>query len=287
MNLSWDKRVEKRISESKNCICMGMDPVMERIPLDGVPEQKLEKFYLDIFDEMQKRNVFPAAVKPNSAYYESISVDALKILQNFIGICEELGILVILDAKRGDIGKSSLAYARAAFDVFGADCVTVSPYMGKDSLNPFLEYKQGKGVYALLRTSNPGAADFQDDRLENGTSFHQDVAQKYIEWDNGNLGAVVGATSPQELEEITRFFCEQNHEIPFLIPGVSVAGVPGQQGGEATEVLSRLKAGGSKRNIHLLNSSSGLNYAWQAKNEPERFAPACIDALDSMIQTLS
>ena len=219
--------LEKRIAECGNPVCMGMDPVLDLIPLEGTPEEKVKRFYFEILEEILRRGVSPAVIKPNSAYYECISIDALRVLQDIIKVYQSAGIPSILDAKRGDIGKSSAAYARAAFDVFGADAVTVSPWMGSDSVAPFLPQGGFKGVYALLRTSNKGAADFQDLKTKEGSTAFYAVAEKLMAWDNGNLGAVVGATHPEELEAITRFFVEHNHEIPFLIPGVSIPGVPG------------------------------------------------------------
>jgi orotidine-5'-phosphate decarboxylase len=260
--IPFTDRLETRIKNAGNCICMGMDPVLSLIPIEGTPAEVILEFYMKILEEMDAQKLYPAAVKPNSAYYECLGIDALRTLQTLIEEYKKRDVLVILDAKRGDIGKSSQAYADAAFSVYHADSVTVSPYMGSDSVKPFLQDPH-LGVYTLLRTSNKGAADFQDVLTADNTPFYQVVAQKLLEWDNGNLGAVVGATNPQELEKITSWFCSQNAEIPFLIPGVSVSGVPGQQGGDAKTVLSAIKNGGSERNIHLLNSSSGLSYAWQ------------------------
>lgn len=283
---TFSSQLEARIEKCGNPICMGMDPVLDLMPIDGSPEEKIKRFYFEILEEIVRRGIAPAVVKPNSAYYECISIDALKVLQDLIKAYEREGMPTILDAKRGDIGKSSAAYATAAFDVFGASAVTVSPWMGSDSVEPFLKNQVSKGVYTLLRTSNKGAADFQDLPLTEGHQAFYGVAKKLIEWDNGNLGAVVGATHPEELERITRFFVEQNHEIPFLIPGVSIPGVPGGQGGDAASVLKAIRNGGGKRRFHVLNSSSGLNFAWQAKGKPESFAISCVDALERLVDSL-
>jgi len=260
-----------------------MDPVLELMPVPGnSPEDKIRRFYLEILEELVRRNVKPAVVKPNSAYYECVSIGAMAVLAELIGAYAGEGMPVILDAKRGDIGKSSAAYAKAAYDIYGAQAVTVSPWMGSDSVGPFLQSSPGKGVYALLRTSNKGAADFQDLPICDAGKAFEAVADKLIAWDNGDLGAVVGATNPGELENITRYFVSRGHEIPFLIPGVSIPGVPGQQGGDAKTVLAAIRSGGGKRNFHVLNSSSGLNFAWQAGGKPEKFAIACADALERL-----
>ena len=155
-------RLEQRIAKCGNPVCMGMDPVLKLIPLEGTPEDRIKRFYSDILECCLKRNVQPAVVKPNSAYYECVSVQSMLVLQQLIADYRSAGIPVILDAKRGDIGKSSAAYANAAYDVYRADAVTVSPWMGADSVGPFIRENSENGAYVLLRTSNKGAHDFQD-----------------------------------------------------------------------------------------------------------------------------
>ena len=287
-------RLEQRIAACGNPVCMGMDPVLKLIPLEGTPEDKIKRFYSDILECCAKRNVFPAVVKPNSAYYECVSVQAMLVLQQLIADYRSAGIPVILDAKRGDIGKSSAAYANAAYDVYGADAVTVSPWMGTDSVSPFIRENSENGAYVLLRTSNKGAHDFQDMNVLRGddprdvASAFYSVADKIVEWDDGKgyLGAVVGATHPEELEQITADCVAKKHEIPFLIPGVSIPGVPGGQGGDAKTVLNAIANGGGKRKFHVLNSSSGLNFAWQRNNTPANFANDCVDALERLADSL-
>lgn len=289
--MKFSDRLEARIQECGNPICLGMDPKLSLMPVERKhanvhsEEEKIRFFYMDILEECAKRNVKPAVVKPNSAYYERISIQGMQVLHDLIAAYKGEGIPVVLDAKRGDIGKSSAAYADAAFNVYGADAVTVSPWMGKDSVGPFLEHPANGGVYALLRTSNKGAADFQDLPVEGSTAFFA-VAKKLIEWDNGNLGAVVGATHPEELERITAFFAAAGHEIPFLIPGVSIPGVPGGQGGDAKTVLQAIANGGGKRKFHVLNSSSGLNFAWQRTGKEAEYASACVDAIESLAEAI-
>jgi orotidine-5'-phosphate decarboxylase len=287
-------RLEQRIAACGNPVCMGMDPVLKLIPLEGTPEDKIKRFYSDILECCAKRNVFPAVVKPNSAYYECVSVQAMLVLQQLIADYRSAGIPVILDAKRGDIGKSSAAYANAAYDVYGADAVTVSPWMGTDSVSPFIRENSENGAYVLLRTSNKGAHDFQDMNVLRGddprdvASAFYSVADKIVEWDDGKgyLGAVVGATHPEELEQITAYCVAKKHEIPFLIPGVSIPCVPGGQGGDAKTVLNAIANGGGKRKFHVLNSSSGLNFAWQRNNTPANFANDCVDALERLADSL-
>lgn len=287
-------RLEQRIAKCGNPVCMGMDPVLKLIPLEGTPEDRIKRFYSDILECCLKRNVQPAVVKPNSAYYECVSIQAMLVLQQLIADYRSAGIPVILDAKRGDIGKSSAAYANAAYDVYRADAVTVSPWMGADSVGPFIRENSENGAYVLLRTSNKGAHDFQDmsvvrsdDPRDIASAFYS-VADKIMEWDGslGYLGAVVGATHPEELEQITAYCVSHKHEIPFLIPGVSIPGVPGGQGGDAKTVLNAIANGGGKRKFHVLNSSSGLNFAWQRNDTPANYANDCVDALERLADSL-
>jgi orotidine-5'-phosphate decarboxylase len=284
--MAFSVLLESRIGVCKNPICFGLDPVLSLIPAEASsPEDKIRKFYFDILEEFLKRNAMPAVAKPNSAYYECVSIGAMQVLAEIIATYRREGILVILDAKRGDIGKSSEAYAKAAFDVYGANAVTVSPWMGNDSVKPFL--REENGVYVLLRTSNAGAMDFQDLKLaDGGKKVYKAVAEKILEWDNGGIGAVVGATNTHELAEIANFFSSKKKEIPFLIPGISIPGVPGGQGGDAKEVMNVLKEGGFKKNIHVLNSSSGLGYAWQVSGKSSNYASACADALERLVEAI-
>lgn len=293
--MSFHSKLEERIAKCGNPICLGMDPVLKLIDpciATGSAEDKIKRFYSEILECCIKRNVQPAVVKPNSAYYECVSIQALLVLQQLIADYRSAGVPVILDAKRGDIGKSSAAYANAAYDVFGADAVTVSPWMGSDSVNPFLRAGTENGAYVLLRTSNKGAHDFQDMRVigsddprDVNEAFYQ-VADKIMEWDadNGYFGAVVGATHPEELEKITAYTVAHKHEIPFLIPGVSIPGVPGGQGGDAKTVLTAIANGGSKHKFHVLNSSSGLNFAYQRSGKAENYANECVDALEKLAE---
>ena len=261
---------------------MGLDPVLDKIPLEGKPEYRIKKFYSDILEALIKRSVFPAAVKPNIAFYEGVGLDCLWILKELVADYRREGMLVILDAKRGDIGKTSGAYAQMAFEVYGADAVTVHPYMGSDSVRPFQEASSDQGVYVLVRTSNPSATDFEDVMTAQGHPLYLEVAHKVAEWNDGNLGAVVGATSPRELETLLQFWKKAKADIPCLIPGISLPGVEGGQGGSARDILEVIKASGSDPRLHLINSSSGLNYAYQ-KFSGEHYAKAACIALEELI----
>jgi orotidine-5'-phosphate decarboxylase len=264
MAKTYAERVAQRVREAGNPVCVGMDPVAKKIPGDGPLEERIKRFYSNLLDAMLARDLLPAAVKPNMAYYEGVSLACLQVLQDLIRAFRDAGALVILDAKRGDIASTSGAYARSAFQVFGADAVTAAPYMGIDTIKPFQDESQGQGIYVLVRTSNPSAKDFQELRVgPEGEPLYRVVASKLADWNDGNLGAVVGATAPRELRELLSYWKGRGREVPVLIPGIAVAGVAGGQTGSVAEVYQAIRDAGSDASLHLINSSSGINYAYE------------------------
>ena len=268
-----------RAKKAKSIVCMGMDPVIEKIQIKGDTCQVIEEFYLDILKEMKKRDSYPAIIKPNIAYFEQYGFDGLNALKTIISQYKSSGIPTLLDAKRGDIGKTSTAYAKSVFEFWDSDAVTIAPYMGSDSVEPFIEWcDQEKGVYILCRTSNKGAVDLQDLKVD-GVPVYMKLAENIIRWHKPGVGAVVGATYLEELEEISRFFVESKKEIPLLIPGV------GSQGGSAGEVVEVLKKTNNDILIHRINSSSGINYAYIEKNTSD-YATAAVDALETLNQDI-
>jgi orotidine-5'-phosphate decarboxylase len=292
MSVTYRQRLLARTRLTGNTLCVGIDPVLKKLPpSDEKPVDRVRRFYADLLEAMVRRGIAPAAVKPNSAYFEALGLETLSILPTIIREYREAGMLVILDAKRGDISTSSGAYADAAFDTFGADAVTVAPYMGSDSLGPFQDAAakrgEGQGIYVLVRTSNPGARDFQELTVDLGHGerlpLYRVVARQVAAWDRGDLGAVVGATAPGELESLVTFWRGLGNEIPMLIPGISVGGIG--QGGDITEVVRAIRNAGGDPALHLLNSSSGVNYAY------ERFpaltpAEASVKAIEEVFTAL-
>ena len=271
--MSYVDDLRERSKNVKSIVCMGIDPVIEKIPIKGEPRQVIEGFYLDILKEMNKRDSYPAVIKPNIAYFEQYGFDGLNALKTIISQYKSSGIPTLLDAKRGDIGKTSTAYAKSVFEFWDSDAVTIAPYMGTDSVEPFIERcEDGKGVYILCRTSNKGAADLQDLKVD-GIPVYMKLAENILKWHRPGVGAVVGATYLEELEEISRFFVESKKEVPLLIPGV------GSQGGSAGEVVEVVKKTESDILIHRVNSSSGINYAYIEKNTSD-YATAAVDALE-------
>lgn len=283
------QRLKARTSLLGHAVCVGMDPVAKKIPGEGGIALRIERFYMQMLEAMDKAGVHPAAVKPNIAYFEAHGLDCLSVLMRLITECQERGILVILDAKRGDIGTTSEAYARAAFEVYGADAVTVAPYMGWDTVRPFIEVSQAQGIYVLVRTSNPSARDFQELWVKDGDlapeRLYRRVAAKLVEWNNDNLGAVVGATVPSELTELLEFWKGHGQELPLLIPGIAVKGVSGGQGGDAHAVVQAMRKAGSDPLLHLITSSSGINYAYE-KFPSLTPAQASVQALKDLITEL-
>ncbi len=285
--MKYSEKVLQRTRACGNTVCVGMDPVLKKIPGTGSPVDRIKRFYLDMLEAMDAKRMLPAAVKPNMAYYEALGLDCLLVLKDLITACKQLGILVVLDAKRGDIASTSGAYATMAFDVFGADAVTVAPYMGLDTVKPFQDVAEGQGIYVLVRTSNPSAKDFQDlVVMPEGVPLYRKVAQKLGEWNDGNLGAVIGATAPRELRDLLSGWKSQGQEIPVLIPGIAIAGVSGGQTGSVAEVYQAIREAGSESGLHLINSSSGINYASE-KFPGLKPAEASVRALEELMEEIA
>lgn len=285
--MTYAEKVSARVKEAGNPVCVGMDPVLKKIPGDGPAEERIKRFYSAMLDAMLARDLLPAAVKPNIAFYEGISLACLQVLQDLIRAFRDAGVLVILDAKRGDIASTSGAYAHSAFHVFGADAVTAAPYMGIDTIKPFQDAAKGHGTYVLVRTSNPSARDFQDLPVgPGGIPLYRKVAEKLADWNDGSLGAVVGATAPQELRELLSYWKGRGREVPVLIPGIAIAGVSGGQTGSVAEVYQAIREAGSDASLHLINSSSGINYAYE-KHKDLQPAEASVAALQDLCEEIA
>jgi orotidine-5'-phosphate decarboxylase len=239
---------------NQSYLCVGLDPEAGKLPAGVGVEEFCKAIIKATYDLV-------CAYKPNIAFFEALGAEGWGTLKRVLETVPK-NIPIILDAKRGDIGNTAKAYARAAFDELGADAVTVNPYMGFDSLEPFIEY-QHKGVFVLCRTSNPGAADFQS--LDcGGKPLYQVVADKVESWNKyGNLGLVVGATQPDELKAIR----DAHSRLPLLIPGV------GAQGGSLE--LS-VKYGNTGDGLGIINVSRQVIYA---SNGPDFAAAARSSAL--------
>lgn len=238
-------------------VSLGLDPVIEEMPIKkGTEAEKIFSFYESILNSIVKHKVYPGAVKPNYAFYAQYGLSGIEALSKIIKIYKAEKIPVILDVKRGDISKTALAYAKECFEFFKADSVTLAPYMGYDSISPFIESYPDKGYYILNKTSNKSSKDIQDILLNNSKPVYMHVAEKILDWYHPGIGAVIGATFVSELADICKIFNSSGKEIPLLIPGV------GTQGGKLEDIIPVLKQT-SDIKIHRINSSSQINYAYK------------------------
>jgi orotidine-5'-phosphate decarboxylase len=261
--LAWASR------KNRSLLCVGLDTDAALLP-EGVGVYEFNKAIIDVTADLV------CAYKPNIAFYEALGnagLDALKRTREYIGS----EIPVIIDAKRGDIGNTAAAYARSLFDHYNFDATTASPYLGFDSLEPFIKYKN-RGIIILCRTSNPGAADLQSLMVKVGNAhrpLYEVVAEKVNNWNvNGNLGLVVGATYPEELKIIRQKY----PEIPLLIPGV------GSQGGELQTTVQYGADAGRCRTI--INSSRQILYASKGKDFASAARKAAKDLRDRINEIL-
>ncbi|WP_049981612.1 orotidine-5'-phosphate decarboxylase [Halolamina rubra] len=235
-----------RIDAVDSVVSVGLDADPDRIPefLDDrdLPRWAFNRRIIDATHE------HAACYKPNAAFYED--ADGWRALRETVAYAHGKGVPVLLDAKRGDIGNTARQYAEVLEEV---DAITVNPYMGGDSLQPFLA-EADAGVFVLCRTSNPGGADLQDLELASGEPLYERVAALADTWnEHGNVGLVVGATAPEELETVREIV----PEIPFLVPGV------GAQGGDAEAAVEHGLAAreGAGVDVGLVNSSRGIIFA--------------------------
>ncbi|MGB5707492.1 MAG: orotidine-5'-phosphate decarboxylase [Arenicellales bacterium] len=247
LNIAWRKR--------NSLLCVGLDPDPDKIPSSIVGSDRLYLFNQKIIDATAP---WVCAFKPQIAYYSAVGAEH-ELAQTIDYIHKHHpGVPVILDAKRGDIGATATMYAREAFERYHADAVTVNPYMGGDTLEPFLSYAD-KGVVILCRTSNPGSGDIQALETPEG-SIASLVARMAVErWNkNDNVALVVGATYPAQIAEIRKLV----GDMPLLIPGI------GAQGGDLQQVLdSGLDQAGYGL---MINASRSIIYAGQAKDFAQR-----------------
>jgi len=231
-------------------LCVGLDPVMERLPAVVLDEEEPLVAFCQAIIEATADLV--CAYKPNLAFWLAEGVRGLAALKTVLEAVPQ-DIPVILDAKFGDVGHTAAAYARFAFGRLGVDAVTATPYLGLDSLRPFLEHAD-RGVFLLARTSNPSAPDVQD-RPVGRRLLYEQVAWLATQWDAempGTCGLVVGATYPQELARLRA----QAPTLPFLIPGV------GAQGGSLEGAVAY---GPTADGVGpVINSSRGILYASHA-----------------------
>ncbi len=289
--MSFDRLI-KNIQEKQNPTVAGLDPKLDYIPdyireaaysrygktLEGAAEA-LYEFNKGLIDALY--DIVPA-VKPQAAYYEMYGWQGVRILERTISYAKQKGMFVITDGKRNDIGTTMEAYAKAHLGVteiegqtvtsFGADALTVNGYLGSDGIRPLLEIckNDDKGIFVLVKTSNPSSGQLQDRTLDDGLTVYRTMGNLCEEWgslvmgtaDYSGVGAVVGATYPQQLAELRKAL---PHTF-FLVPGY------GAQGGGAKDVAPAFDENG---NGAVINSSRGIMCAWKKENaDPKDYAQA-------------
>ena len=300
------RQLIENIQKTKAPICVGLDPMLSYVPehiqaaafeqygetLEGAAEA-IWQFNKEIVDHTF--DLIPA-VKPQIAMYEQFGIEGLKVYKRTVDYCKEKGLVVIGDAKRGDIGSTSAAYATGhigsvqvgskTYSGFDTDFLTVNPYLGTDGVKPFVDVcnSHDRGLFVLVKTSNPSSGEFQD-RLIDGRPLYEWVAEKVVEWGNAsmdgdysNVGAVVGATYP-EMSRILRNLMPHTY---FLVPGY------GAQGGTAEDLKHCFNKDGLGA---VVNSSRGIIAAYKQekykKFGTEHFAEASRQAVMDMVADIN
>jgi len=261
--MNFADRLTDAVDRKGTPALVGIDPRYEMLPAElrkgDAPDRAAKAEAIGEFAARVIDVVAPLvpAVKPNLAFFEACGWEGYRAFLRTVEHARGRGLLVIADAKRGDIGSTAKAYADAVFLEAGADAVTLSPWLGRDSLDPFFEYaSEGRGFFLLVKTSNPSSADLQDLERKEGAVFEAAAdlvagwgAEFVGECGLSAVGAVVGATFPEQAAALRR----RMPETPFLLPGYGV------QGGKAETLKSAFAADGSGA---LVNSSRGINFAF-------------------------
>jgi len=261
MTADFFERVADRIESTGSVVSVGLDPDPDRLPafLDDhdLPRWAFNRRIIDATHE------HAAAFKPNAAFYED--PDGWRALEETVAYAHGKDVPFLLDAKRADIGNTTRQYAQVLDTV---DAITVNPYMGRDSLQPFLDHAE-KGVFVLCRTSNEGGKHIQDHELADGGTVYEHVARLASTWnEHDNVGLVVGATTPDELESVRELVTD----LPFLVPGV------GAQGGDAEAAVEHGLTTREGRDVGLVNSSRGIIFAGEKATSEEAYFRAAGDA---------
>lgn len=299
MKSSFAERLTAAIQDKESCLVVGLDPILERLPpetfsiigarasggegLTARASAAIGIFLAKVIDIVSDLAV---AVKPNTAFFERYGAAGWDCLRQVCASASRAGLLVILDAKRGDIGHTAEAYAEGLLgghpDTPGpfVDAVTLNPYLGTDSMQPYLRrvVEAGKGVFALVRTSNPSAAEIQDLNVD-GKPLHLHVAGLVARWGSGlaepgdwsSVGAVVGATSPQMAASIRSVLPNAY----LLVPGV------GAQGGKPEDLRPYFMPDGLGA---VVNASRSILFAYEGRSEPwpESIRRACAETREAL-----
>ena len=279
---TFGDRLAEAVERKRSQLLVGLDPVTELLPLELAGEAQLgraeaadacERFCRGVIDAVAQ---YAVGVKPQLAFFEALGADGMRALENVCSYARTAGLIVVADAKRGDIGSTARAYASAYLaaredGVPLADAMTVNPYLGSDSVEPFLAAcrRDGAGIFFLVKTSNEGAADIQDFELSDGRPLWQHVARLVAEWgedligDRGlsSAGAVVGATYPRAVGDARRLL----PRAVLLLPGI------GAQGAGPADVARAFTSGPASA---LVAASRSILYAYRESDEDWRAAVA-------------
>jgi orotidine-5'-phosphate decarboxylase len=255
--MRYSDRLQQRILQTGSRLCVGLDPR----PGDG-GASAARSFLNQVIEETAP---FAAAFKPNMAYFEAMGIEGIRLLEELLAGMPS-GIPVILDAKRSDIGETQKYYAQGYFAGWNVDAVTLNPFLGYDSIEPFLDW-EGKGVYLLAVTSNPGSADFQRRRLDDGRSVFELVAdlgkRACEEGRRTDVGYVVGLTNAADV-------LEKIPDAPLLVPGL------GAQGGDLASLASAARNAPDVINVSrgILYAGDDLGFAGRAQEWAAKIAAA-------------
>lgn len=257
-----------RMDEKQSCLCVGLDPDPELIPaICGSGVMGMEQFCLEI---ISATHPYAIAYKPNLAFFEQYGAEGWESLKRIISHVPD-DCLVIADAKRGDIGNTALRYAKAVFEDLNAGAITVAPYMGRDSVEPFIKGFEDRWTILLALTSNAGAEDFE---FHGDPPLFERVLEKAQAWGSPDeLMFVIGATRPEFLKRAR----ELAPDSCFLVPGV------GAQGGDLAAVM---EAGWTNRGRLIINSSRGIIYASGADNFAEAAKMAAASLQEDMARIM-
>jgi orotidine-5'-phosphate decarboxylase len=263
-------RLIETVERKRTCVVVGLDPQLDSLPSDlREKARRSTAGAADAILEFNRRVIgavadHAVAVKPQSAFYEALGWEGVRAFAETIRAARDRGLLVIADVKRGDIGSTAEAYAQGHLDLLQADAVTVNPYLGTDGIAPFIKRaKEGKGIFVLVKTSNPSSVELQDlDAC--GAKVHEKVAELVERWGGecrgesgySAVGAVVGATFPAAAEKLRRLM---PHAL-FLVPGY------GAQGATADDCRPCFDAHGRGA---IVNSSRGIIFAWRRLDQAQ------------------
>ncbi|MEZ4700347.1 MAG: orotidine-5'-phosphate decarboxylase [Rhodothermales bacterium] len=268
--MTFARKLTLAQENKRSLLCIGLDPDLPKLPdalrRSHTPAEAIVAFNAAIIEATKP---YASAYKINFAFYEAFGAAGWEALEKTRRLLPD-DTIAIADAKRGDIGNSAQFYARSVFEDLGFDACTVSPYMGGDSVEPFLQFP-GKAIFILARTSNPGGADLQELEVD-GEKLYLRTARLASQWDGrwpGEAGLVVGASDAGPVRAIR----EACPSLPFLIPGI------GAQGGDARSIL---QAAGTGYGLNLVNSSRNILFASSGADFAEASAQAALRQRDEL-----